>query len=208
VATERDPYRVLGVDPSADDTVIAGAYRALARRHHPDVSPHPDAERRMAEINAAWGTLRDPERRRAWDEEHGVDRQGPVVGGGGPGARPARGNGSSIGRATATAIRTAAPGSRPPGPVEPVAWRQGPNGEGAAGPPPGRPGGSVLPFGRHIGWSLHEIVRTDPGYLAWLAERPEGAPYRAEIIGLLAPMRGQEPAAHGTPDKRRGFLRR
>ena len=208
MAAERDPYRVLGVDPSANDTVVAGAYRALARRHHPDVSPHPDAERRMAEINAAWGILRDPERRRAWDDEHGVRRGGAAVGGGGPGGRAARGTAPGVYRAPAAAAGTAAPVSRAPGPREPVTWRLGPNGEGAAGPPPGRPGGSVLPFGRHIGWSLLEIARTDPGYLSWLAARPEGAPYRAEISGLLAPTHGQEPSAQEPSDRRRGFLRR
>jgi curved DNA-binding protein CbpA len=60
-----------------------------------------------------------------------------------------------------------------------------PDGTGAAGRPPGRPSGSVLDFGRHIGWSLGEIARVDAGYLVWLAERPEGAPYRAEIDTIL-----------------------
>lgn len=69
-----------------------------------------------------------------------------------------------------------------------MTWRRGPNGEGAAGPPPGRPKGSVLPFGRHIGWSLGEIARVDPGYLQWLAARPDGVPYRTEIETILAPL--------------------
>ena len=60
------------------------------------------------------------------------------------------------------------------------------DGTGGAGAPPGRPSGSVLDFGRHIGWSLGEIARVDAGYLVWLAERPEGEPYRDEIDGLLA----------------------
>jgi hypothetical protein len=60
------------------------------------------------------------------------------------------------------------------------------DGTGGAGPAPGRPSGSVLDFGRHVGWSLGEIARVDPGYLIWLAERPDGAPYRDEIDALLA----------------------
>jgi molecular chaperone DnaJ len=60
------------------------------------------------------------------------------------------------------------------------------DGTGGAGRPPGRPSGSVLDFGRHIGWSLGEVARFDPGYLVWLAERPRGEPYREEIDGLLA----------------------
>lgn len=59
------------------------------------------------------------------------------------------------------------------------------DGTGAAGRPPGRPSGSVLDFGRHIGWSIGEIARVDPGYLVWLAERREGEPYRAEIDAAL-----------------------
>jgi curved DNA-binding protein CbpA len=62
---------------------------------------------------------------------------------------------------------------------------RGSDGTGAAGDPPGRPSGSVLPFGRHLGWSLGEIARVDPGYLIWLAERQEGARYRDEIEALL-----------------------
>ena len=59
------------------------------------------------------------------------------------------------------------------------------DGTGAAGHPPGRPSGSVLEFGRHVGWSLGEIARVDAGYLVWLAERPDGARYRDEIDTLL-----------------------
>jgi hypothetical protein len=59
-------------------------------------------------------------------------------------------------------------------------------GTGGAGPAPGRPSGSVLDFGRHVGWSLGEIARVDPGYLVWLAERAEGRRYRDEIDALLA----------------------
>jgi curved DNA-binding protein CbpA len=81
------------------------------------------------------------------------------------------------------AIRTAAARAdydearRPPSPRD---------GTGGAGPPPGRPSGTVVDFGRHLGWSLGEIARVDPGYLVWLAERPEGEPYRDEIDALLA----------------------
>lgn len=63
MSSELDPYRVLGVDHAADPEVVATAYRTLARLHHPDVSRDADAERRMADINAAWWTLRDPHRR-------------------------------------------------------------------------------------------------------------------------------------------------
>ncbi len=59
------------------------------------------------------------------------------------------------------------------------------DGTGGAGPAPGRPSGSVLQFGRHLGWSIGEVARVDPGYLVWLAERGEGEPYREEIDAVL-----------------------
>ena len=86
-------------------------------------------------------------------------------------------------------------------------WRRGENGEGAAGPPPGPARGSVLPFGRHIGWSLGEIARADPGYLAWLLDRREGAPFREEIAALLALMRSRVGDRDQAPAPRRRLFR-
>lgn len=60
-----DAYRVLQVDPDADAVVIAAAFRALARRYHPD-GDAPDAGR-MAAINRAYGLVRDPVARRRYD---------------------------------------------------------------------------------------------------------------------------------------------
>jgi curved DNA-binding protein CbpA len=72
-----DLYRLLQVDPAADDFVIQAAYRALARRHHPDGnSPDP---KRMAELNAAHAVLRDPERRRAYDVRRSLARSQAVA---------------------------------------------------------------------------------------------------------------------------------
>src|SRR5881227_3540048 len=65
MTAERDPYSVLGIASSAPAEDVAAAYRAQARRHHPDVSRASDAEQRMAEINAAWALLRDPAARAA-----------------------------------------------------------------------------------------------------------------------------------------------
>jgi curved DNA-binding protein CbpA len=183
---ERDPYAILGVASDATPDAVAAAYRSLARMHHPDVSRAAGAEQRMAEINAAWTLLRDPVRRAAWDRAHAtVGRSGTHPGGPGGTTRPGDAREGTTHR--------------------PVAWRRGPGGEGAAGPPPGNPRGSVLPFGRHIGWSLGEIARVDPGYLAWLEGRAEGAPYRDEIAGLLEAIRARssEPAS---AQRRRGLF--
>jgi curved DNA-binding protein CbpA len=209
--TERDPYAVLGVPVHAGPDAIAAAYRDKARRHHPDVSADPEAERRMAEINAAWATLRDPDRRAAWDRANLRVQQAPGPAPFDPLApvRPAR----PVPRRPAAAPMSpfgpaARPAASPAGAPVP-SWRLGPNGEGAAGPPPGPRRGSVLGFGRHIGWSLGEIARVDPGYLAWLRERREGAPYRAEIDALLASMREaanpQSPPS-ATDRRRRGLF--
>ena len=51
-----DPHRVLGVQPGASAEEVAEAYRALAKRLHPDVNP--EAGTRMREINAAYSELR------------------------------------------------------------------------------------------------------------------------------------------------------
>ena len=63
-----DPYKVLQVDPEAEDEVIQAAYRRLARKYHPgrrDGSA--TSQDRMVRINQAWDRLRDPVRRAAVD---------------------------------------------------------------------------------------------------------------------------------------------
>ena len=62
-----DPYRVLQVLATADQEVLNAAFRALARKYHPDHDKSDLAARRMAELNAAWKIVRDPEARAAWD---------------------------------------------------------------------------------------------------------------------------------------------
>jgi curved DNA-binding protein CbpA len=62
-----DPYKVLQVLPTADQEVLSAAYRALAQKYHPDHDASKAAARRMAELNAAWATVRDPDLRASWD---------------------------------------------------------------------------------------------------------------------------------------------
>ena len=73
----------------------------------------------------------------------------------------------------------------------------GPGGRGCRGSAARQPAGSVLPFGRHIGWSIGEIARIDPGYLAWLQPRREGEPYREEIDALPGGAARRRPAGAG-----------
>lgn len=62
-------YRILQVDPDADQEVIEAAYRRLAQKYHPDVSESPHAAERMKKINVAYETLRDPIKRAAYDQQ-------------------------------------------------------------------------------------------------------------------------------------------
>ncbi|HYW04874.1 MAG TPA: DnaJ C-terminal domain-containing protein [Gammaproteobacteria bacterium] len=63
----KDYYEILGVPRDASQDDIKRAYRKLARKYHPDVSKEPDAEARFKEIGEAYEVLRDPEKRKAYD---------------------------------------------------------------------------------------------------------------------------------------------
>ena len=64
----KDYYKILGVDKKADDSAIKKAYRKLARKYHPDVNKEGEAEGRFKEVAEAYEVLKDPEKRKAYDE--------------------------------------------------------------------------------------------------------------------------------------------
>ena len=67
----KDYYAVLGVEASAGEAEIKTAYRRLARKYHPDVSKETGAEDKFKAVNEAYEALRDPERRKAYDQLRG-----------------------------------------------------------------------------------------------------------------------------------------
>jgi curved DNA-binding protein len=64
----KDYYDILGVKPDASEAEIKAAYRKLARQYHPDKNKEAGAEERFKAINEANEALRDPEKRRAYDQ--------------------------------------------------------------------------------------------------------------------------------------------
>lgn len=67
-----DLYAVLGVNRTATSNEIKSAYRRLARKYHPDVNSDPAAQSKFAQINEAYHTLINPERRRTYDRTGSV----------------------------------------------------------------------------------------------------------------------------------------
>jgi len=64
----KDYYKILGVEAEADAKTIKTAYRKLARKYHPDVSEHSDAEAQFKEVTEAYEVLSDAKKRAEYDE--------------------------------------------------------------------------------------------------------------------------------------------
>src|SRR5882672_5623137 len=64
----KDYYAILGVGRTADADAIKKAYRKLAHKYHPDVSKDPQGEAKFKDVAEAYATLKDPEKRSAYDQ--------------------------------------------------------------------------------------------------------------------------------------------
>lgn len=107
----KDYYKILDVPGDASQDDIQKAYRKLARKYHPDLNKEPGAEKKFKEIGEAYEVLKDPEKRKKYDQlgthwQNGQDFNPPPDwdmnfdfgqrASGGPGSRPFGGPGEGI----------------------------------------------------------------------------------------------------------------
>jgi curved DNA-binding protein CbpA len=175
MARDRDAYVVLQVLPEAPQDVIQAAYRALARRYHPD-GLEPQLER-MKELNLAYERVRTNERRAAYDAER-RRRLVPV----GPGRAAANGNVSAATESAATSATAGVASSRASGtsaPVRPPFGFRASSSRVANGSSRAADDFEVVDFGQYAGWRIAQIARHDPDSLRWLSRHSAGVRYLA-----------------------------
>lgn len=158
-----DAYKLLQVDPQADDIVVEAAFQALARRYGLD-NGGGDSQR-LADITKAYDLLRTPVRRRRYDRERHLMPIGP----GTASVQPA----PTI-EAAANPTPSPAPNSAPtPRAYEAVKGQRQ------------QPSTNAIDFGRYRGWALKDLAKHDPDYLRWLSRSSGGVQYRNLIHQLL-----------------------
>jgi curved DNA-binding protein CbpA len=159
-----DPYHVLQVIPDAEDEVIRAAYRALARKYHPDTG---GSQVQMAILNAAWETVGDRAQRARYDSESKV-------------AVAETTDAETHGDAEEASHATPRAPAKPSSPATPFSRRP---------MSPHARSGTVLDIGRYAGFSIGELAAADPDYLEWLARTTIGRRLQSEIEDVLAAAR-------------------
>lgn len=78
---EKDYYDVLGVGKDASQDDIKKAYRKLSKKYHPDINKEPGAEEKFKDVNEAYETLSDEQKRSQYDQYGSAGPQGQGFGG-------------------------------------------------------------------------------------------------------------------------------
>ncbi len=76
-------YNRLGVSKNASPDEIKKAYRKLSKKYHPDINKDPGAEDKYKEVQEAYETLSDPQKRSAYDQYGPAGANGGFGGGAG-----------------------------------------------------------------------------------------------------------------------------
>ncbi|GMH37574.1 hypothetical protein BSKO_05447 [Bryopsis sp. KO-2023] len=87
-ASRRNFYDVLGVSPNADTRELKAAYYRLAKKLHPDNSKDPEALEKFQELQKAYSTLKDTDKRRQYDQMGHDNYERMDSSGGGPEGSP------------------------------------------------------------------------------------------------------------------------
>ena len=109
---KRDYYEILGVSRDADDATLKKAYRALAKKYHPDMNPgDAEAEKKFKEASEAYAVLSDADKRRQYDQFGHAAFEGGAGGAGGYGGA---GSSSSYGGSSYGGAYGGGPGAGDP----------------------------------------------------------------------------------------------
>jgi curved DNA-binding protein CbpA len=190
-------YRVLQVDPGANQLVIQAAYRVLARIFHPDVEGD---DEQMKQLNHAWSILGDPLRRAEYDRQLAGRHHGPAIASAPSASTPAPATGRHHDSSAYSATPRGADRASQPAAAEAPSRQASGRPDDHAGPPQGEPFGPLLSFGRYEGWTLGQVARVDRTFLEWLRNVPAGRGLKEEIDAVLSVRRGP-----GAVDERRHY---